>query len=154
MHRLKITLSVAGIVSLGLWQVLKPPYSPTQTLPSVSYGAFQVQCTPEKGASFAHSVACWEEVTATSYNPESGLLAVAYTDAVTETALIQRMERLSQGPVGKVHFPAVSGPKCPVPHHLLRHIPTGLLILGVAALLGAFGLALRRRVHAFAHFSH
>lgn len=154
MHRSKIALLLVGISCLAIWYWLTPPPSPTRGLPPVSFVAYHIDGGAPVGTPVAQAALSWSEVTATTYNPDSELLAVAHTADISESVLRQRISGLANQPVQRVEFPAPDGPKCPVPHQLFGSIAYYFLWLGLASLFGSLWLLLRKLKFSQTRFSN
>jgi len=138
MRVLKIFLAGVSLCGLLGWAWLRKPYSPTDDLEPVSYTAFEVSVpNVEAGFCLAEAVGQWPGVTATAYNPNSGLLAVSHTAIATEQWLMVKLALHTGSPVHKREFVEASGPQCPVPHEFLAYLPQASLVMGLfsAALL-------------------
>lgn len=128
--------SLAGIslLTLAAWYWFRQPYSPSQELAPVSFAAFRVDvASPEGGTALARAVREWPGITAATYNPDSGLLAVGFRAQTTESDIQGRIAILLPGAVHKMEFPPATGPQCPVPLALLTKIPGILLLTGVSS---------------------
>lgn len=132
MRFLRFSIAVFALVCLAGWFLLRQPYSPTQELQAVSYTAFNV-VVPDSiaGFSLAQAARGWEGVTASTFNPASGLLVVSHTAKITERDLLGHLQILSSKPVSKKNFPEPVGAKCPVPQAALANLPNWLLGTGI-----------------------
>ncbi len=143
MRFFRISLAVFALLCLAGWLWLRQPYSPTQDLPPVSFTAFEVIVPNETaGDALARAAHSWKGVTASTYNPASGLLVVSHTAAISEKTLQSQLQILTPKPVSKKVFPEPSGPKCPVPQEALAALPGWFLGAGIALGLGFLLLTL------------
>jgi hypothetical protein len=137
MRVVRITLAASALLFLSGWLWLRPPYSPTQTIPPVSYTAFEVQVgTEQAGVALAQAARGWKGVTASTFNPSSGLLVLSHTEEASVRDLQGRLQILSSAPVSKKVFPEPAGAKCPVPQATIAALPFWLLGLGLTTGLG------------------
>lgn len=141
MRSLRFVLALFSFLCLAGWLWLRKPYSPTDDLPTVTYTAFQVNVpTAEAGRALAQAARGWEGVTASTYNPASGLVVLSHTESLSEQDLQSRLNILAAAPVSKKTFPVSAGPQCPVPASALAALPQWMLGAGLA--LGLTVLAL------------
>ncbi len=124
----RVLLASCTLLTLTGWFWLHRPYSPSQSLPPVSFVAFQLHtASPGAGASLAEAVRTWPGITASSYSPTSDLLAVGFTAASSALEIQQRIEALVPYRVAQKTFTRPVGPQCPVPRALTAKIPPFLL---------------------------
>lgn len=133
----RIALGLIALVCLGGWLWLRKPYSPTDELPAVAYTAFEVE-VPDSTAGIwlAKAARGWQGVTASTYNPSSGLLVLSHLESISVQELQSQLQILSSRRVSKKVFPEPSGAKCPVPQAALAALPSWLLGLGLLFGLG------------------
>lgn len=137
MRIFRISLAAFALLCLAGWLWLRQPYSPTQDLPAVSYTAFEVMVPNDTaGSSLARAAHSWKGVTASTYNPTSGLLVVSHTAAISEKTLQSQLQILTPKPITKKVFPEPIGPKCPVPKEALAALPGWFLGAGIVLGLG------------------
>lgn len=133
MRLFRFSIAVFALGCLAGWLQLRKPYSPTEALPAVSYTAFNVE-VPDSvaGLALAQAARGWEGVTASVYNPNSGLLVISHTQEISERDLLGHLQILSSKPVSKKVFPEPVGAKCPVPQAALSALPNWLLGAGLS----------------------
>lgn len=145
MRYFQYSLAVFALAALAGWLFLRKPYSPTQELPLVAYTAFEVEApTEQAGHSLAQAARGWKGVTASTYNPGSGLLVLSHTEAASAQDLQSRLQVLSAKKVSQKTFPEPIGPKCPVPQAALAALPNWFLGAGITFSLAFMLLALLR----------
>ncbi|MCB0576747.1 MAG: hypothetical protein KDC61_19465, partial [Saprospiraceae bacterium] len=116
MKKTRFILSLITMLCLAGWAWLRKPYSPSQELEPIVLTAFDIHADrPAGGYALAEAAAGWRGVTASSYNPASGLLALAHTSSVTPRDLTSRLKVLTPRPVSIKSFPEPAGTSCPVP---------------------------------------
>jgi hypothetical protein len=146
MRIFRFSIALIALSCLAGWLWLRKPYSPTDELPAVAYTAFNVE-VPDSvaGLSLAKAARGWKGVTASTFNPASGLLVVSHTAKTSERDLMGRLQILSSKPVSKKIFPEPVGAKCPVPQAALAALPNWLLGAGIVLGLGFVALSITRK---------
>ena len=146
MKKIHLLLFVLAMVCLGSWMGMRKPYSPSDDLPLVTYQAFDVAgIGDEDGESLAQKIREWSGITATTFNPNSDLLVLSYTDKYSEATLLAKIQANTSVAVSKKTFETPAGPQCPVPMSLIVAFPTYLFWAGIffsTCLLFRFGLPL------------
>ena len=152
MKKIQVLLLVLAIVCLSAWIGLRKPYSPSDDLPLVTYTAFDVKgISVAAGEALAQRTRNWSGITATTFNPASGLLVLSYTNAFTENSLLAKLQANTDTPISKKVFEKPAGPACPVPMSLIAAFPgylfwAGLLFTG-SLLLSLFMPPLQKRLN-------
>lgn len=132
MRKIHLLLLVLAMVCLGAWMGMRKPYSPSDDLPLVTYQAFDVAgISDEAGEALAQKVRQWAGITATTFNPDSDLLVLSYTEQQSEAALLSKLQASTSVAVSKKTFEKPAGPECPVPMDLIVAFPTYLFWAGV-----------------------
>lgn len=132
MRKIHLLLLVLSMVCLGAWMGMRKPYSPSDDLPLVTYQAFDVAgISDEAGETLAQKVRQWTGITATTFNPDSDLLVLSYTEEQSEAALLSKLQATTSVAVSKKIFEKPAGPECPVPMSLIVAFPTYLFWAGV-----------------------
>lgn len=132
MRKIDLFLLVLAVVCLSSWMGMRKPYSPSDDLPLVTYQAFDVAgINDEDGEALAQKVRQWSGITATTFNPDSDLLVLSYTEAHTEAALLSKIQANTSTTVSKKVFEKPAGPACPVPMSLIVAFPTYLFWAGI-----------------------
>ncbi|MCB9306548.1 MAG: hypothetical protein H6565_08130 [Lewinellaceae bacterium] len=145
MKKTRFILSLITMLCLAGWAWLRKPYSPSQELEPIVLTAFDIHADrPAGGYALAEAAAGWRGVTASSYNPASGLLALAHTSSVTPRDLTSRLKVLTPRPVSIKSFPEPAGTSCPVPAAALATLPGWLLGAGIFSAASLALLALGR----------
>ncbi|AEE54065.1 hypothetical protein Halhy_6245 [Haliscomenobacter hydrossis DSM 1100] len=152
MRKIQVLLLVLAVVCLAAWIGLRKPYSPSDDLPLVTYTAFDVKgISTAEGETLAQRTRQWPGITATTFNPASGLLVLSYTNALTENALLAKLQANTSTPINKKVFEKPAGPACPVPMSLIAAFPgylfwAGLLFMG-SLVLSLFMLPMQKRLN-------
>lgn len=134
MKKLRLSSLVLALLGFAGWLALRKPHSPTDDLPGVAFAAFEVRAeSPKHGQSLAESAACWKGVRAATYNPESDVLAVIFTEATDAPSVQAKLAEHIGHAVPSKNFEAPAGPQCPVPLSAIAAVPSFLLGMGMAA---------------------
>lgn len=146
MRKIDLFLLVLAVLCLSSWMGMRKPYSPSDDLPMVTYQAFDVAgISDEAGEALAQKVREWSGITATTFNPDSDLLVLSYTNEHSEANLLTKIQANTSVTVSKKTFEKPTGPECPVPMSLIVAFPTYLFWAGIffsTCLLFRFGLPL------------
>jgi hypothetical protein len=131
MKQLRISITFVAIACIAAWGYLRRPYSPTEDLPTVAYSCFQIS-DPAEGTKLAEEARRWPDLTAVSFNENSGLLVVSRLETTPEPDIQKRLQAQSKALIVPKFFPEPEGPKCPVPFKTLAELPGYLLKTGLA----------------------
>jgi hypothetical protein len=132
MRKIHLLLLVLAMVCLGSWMGTRKPYSPSDDLPLVTYQAFDVAgISDEDGKALAQKVREWSGITATTFNPDSDLLVLSFTEEHSEATLLPKIQACTSVAVSKKTFETPAGPQCPVPMSLIMAFPTYLFWAGI-----------------------
>lgn len=152
MRKIHLLLLVLATVCLGAWMGMRKPYSPSDDLPLVTYQAFDVAgISDEAGEALAQRARQWPGITATTFNPNSDLLVLSYTEEQSEATLLSKLQASTRIAVSKKTFEKPAGPECPVPMSLIVAFPTYLFWAGVlfsaCLVLSFYFLPFQKRVN-------